>query len=77
MVVTGTVNRIPLGAAFIAGGVSATAIGWGQTAHPGNAAAFLMFVNVPTVTNARCQQTFGGSINAGSICTLAGVGRGT
>ncbi len=54
---------------------SGTAIGWGQTSHPGPAANILQFLNVPIIANDHCRGSWG-QINNGHICTLSRVGQG-
>jgi secreted trypsin-like serine protease len=49
------VGSIPIGTGTVGGGVNGVIAGWGQTAHPGSAAANLMFLNKQTLTNANCQ----------------------
>lgn len=73
---TNRVTQIPLGANFLTGG-SATAIGWGQTSHPGNLAANLQFVTKNVLTEANCRSHWGTRINAAHICTHLRAGVGT
>lgn len=78
---TATVAPIGLGSAFVGGGVSAIASGWGQTSNPGTAAATLQFVALTTLTNADCRSRLSATLAArifdSVICTFVGAGRGT
>lgn len=66
---------------FTGGGVSAIASGWGQTSHPGSAAANLQWVSLNTLTNADCRSRFSATnaarVHDNTICTWVGAGRGT
>ncbi|XP_070508482.1 chymotrypsin-2-like [Chironomus tepperi] len=78
---TNLVQPITLGSVFVGGGVSATVSGWGQTSHPGSAAANLMFLTAPTLTNADCRSRHS-TANAArvfdnTICTFLRSGTGT
>ena len=79
IVFTATVQPIPLGAALITSGV-AVGSGWGQTTHPGSAAAELQFVSVNIITNADCRSrlstTQAARILDGTICSLSPSGQG-
>lgn len=77
---TSLVQPITLGSAFIGGGVSSTASGWGQTSHPGSAATNLQFLTKPTLTNADCRNRHS-TANAArvfdnTICTFLRAGAG-
>jgi hypothetical protein len=68
------VSSIPLAGAAMGTG-SGTAIGWGQTSHPGSAATNLQFLNVPIIANDVCRRTWG-QIGGGHICTFSRAGQG-
>lgn len=78
--VTSTIAPATLGSAFVGGGVSVVASGWGQTSHPGSAAANLQFLNVQTLTNADCRSRFSAANAArvfdNTICTFTRTGEG-
>lgn len=77
-----TANVAPavLGSAFVGGGVSVTASGWGQTSHPGSVAANLQFVVLNTLTTADCRSRFSAANAArvfdNTICTFTRAGQG-
>lgn len=77
-----TANIAPavLGSAFVGGGVSVIATGWGQTAHPGTVAANLQFASLSTLTNADCRSRFSAANAArvfdNTICTFTRAGQG-
>ncbi|XP_059608386.1 trypsin alpha-3-like [Phlebotomus argentipes] len=76
---TQLIQSIPLGSAFVGGGVTAVASGWGLTSSPGSLAANLQFVNVQTHTNANCRNNIGGNGNLifdHKICAGGVVGQG-
>lgn len=77
-----TANVAPavLGSAFTGGGVNTVASGWGQTSHPGSAAANLQFATLTTLTNADCRSRHS-TVNAArvfdtTICTFTRSGQG-
>lgn len=78
---TANVAPAALGSAFVGGGASVIASGWGQTSHPGSAAANLQWVSLVTLTNADCRSRFSATNAArvfdNTICTFVGAGRGT
>jgi trypsin len=78
---TSTIAPATLGSAFVGGGVSVVASGWGQTSHPGSAAANLQFVTLTTLTNADCRGRFSAGNAArvfdNTICTFTRAGQGT
>jgi trypsin len=70
-----------LGSAFVDGGVSVVASGWGQTSHPGRNADYLQFANLRTLTNYQCICLFVDPDNAekvydDTICTFTRPGQG-
>lgn len=73
------VRPIPIGNNHIAGGAS-IASGWGQTSHPGSAAADLQFVTVNVITNEACRAALTAAqalrIFDSTICTQSPVGTG-
>lgn len=77
---TATIAPAALGSAFVGGGVTVTASGWGQTSHPGSAAANLQFLAVQTLTNADCRSRFSAANAArvfdNTICTFTRSGQG-
>jgi trypsin len=77
---TSAVQPITLGSATVGGGVSSTASGWGQTSHPGSAAATLQFLTKPTLTNADCRNRHSAGNAArvfdNTICTFLRSGAG-
>lgn len=77
-----TANVAPgvLGTAFVGTG-SAIASGWGQTSHPGSAAANLQWATLTVLTNADCRNRHS-TANAArvfdnTICTFTRAGQGT
>lgn len=78
---TANVAPAALGSAFTGGGVNAIASGWGQTSHPGSAAANLQWVTLQTLTNANCRTRFSAAnaarVHDSTICTFTRVGQGT
>ncbi|XP_059622537.1 transmembrane protease serine 9-like [Phlebotomus argentipes] len=58
-----TIQPIPMGSAFVGGGVTAVLSGWGLTSSPGSLAAELQFLNVQTHTNDECRSRMGGNAN--------------
>jgi trypsin len=60
--------------------VTVVASGWGQTSHPGSAAATLQWLNVQTLTNADCRSRFSAANAArvfdNTICTFTRAGQG-
>lgn len=68
-------------AALTGGGVNAIASGWGQTSHPGSAAANLQWVTLTTLTNADCRSRFSianaARVFDNTICTFTRSGQGT
>lgn len=76
---TATVRRIALGSEFVTGG-HAIASGWGQTSHPGSAAAELQFVQVDVITNEACRlrlaATQASRIFDSTICTSSPINVG-
>lgn len=78
---TAAIAPAALASAHTGGGVSAVASGWGQTSHPGSAAANLQFLTKTVLTNADCR----GRHSAGNaarvfdntICTFTRAGQGT
>jgi trypsin len=80
---TGTSSTIApatLGSAFIGGGVTVVATGWGQTSHPGTPSLNLRFVVLTTLTNADCRSRFGAANAAlifdNTMCTFTRAGQG-
>ncbi|XP_050313395.1 brachyurin-like [Anthonomus grandis grandis] len=70
------VNLAPANSGTFAGS-TATLSGWGRTSDASNAIANqLMTVQLPILTNAVCQQSFGSMIVAQHICTSGQNGRG-
>jgi len=78
---TATIAPAALASAFTGGGVSAVASGWGQTSHPGSAAANLQFVSLSTLTNADCRNRHSAGnaarVHDNTICTFTRAGQGT
>lgn len=78
---TSAVQPIALGSAFVGGGVNSQVSGWGQTSHPGSAAANLQFITVPTLTLADCRSRHSAGNAArvfdNTICTFLRSGVGT
>lgn len=76
---TATVGPIPLGANTITSG-NAVASGWGQTTHPGSAAAELQWLTVQVITNEACRAglsvTQGARIFDSTICVSSPAGQG-
>jgi len=76
---TAAIAPAALGSAFVNTG-AAVASGWGQTSHPGSAAANLQFLNVAVITLADCRarHTVGNraSVHDNTICTLSPSGQG-
>lgn len=77
-----TANVAPavLGSGFVGGGVSAVASGWGQTSHPGSAAANLQWATLTTLTNADCRSrhSAGNAVRVfdNTICSFTRSGQG-
>lgn len=77
-----TANVAPavLGSGFVGAG-SAVASGWGQTSHPGSAAANLQWATLNTLTNADCRNRHSAGNAArvfdNTICTFTRAGQGT
>lgn len=78
---TSTIAPAALSSSFVGGGVSVIASGWGQTSHPGSAAANLQWVTLSTLTNADCRNrhTSGNAarVHDNTICTFTRAGQGT
>lgn len=78
---TANVAPAALASGFTGGGVNAIASGWGQTAHPGSAAANLQWATMNVLTNADCRSrhTAGNAARVfdNTICTFSRVGLGT
>ena len=77
---TAAIAPAVLGSGFVGGGANVVASGWGQTSHPGSAAANLQFLTVQTLTNADCRSRFS-TANAArvfdnTICTFTRTGEG-
>uniref|UniRef100_A0A1B0DFH7 Uncharacterized protein n=1 Tax=Phlebotomus papatasi TaxID=29031 RepID=A0A1B0DFH7_PHLPP len=73
------IQPIPLGSAFVGGGVTAVLSGWGLTSSPGSLAANLQFLHVQTLTNANCRNNIGGNghmVFDHKICAGGVVGQG-
>jgi secreted trypsin-like serine protease len=79
IVESATVRPIPLGSAMITSG-TAVASGWGQTSHPGSAAAELQFLSVDVITNEACRSRLStlqaARILDSTICTSSPTGTG-
>jgi hypothetical protein len=76
--VSARVQTIPLARDFLAGGFG-TAIGWGQTSHPGSAPDILQFVDLTIIGNDQCAGQWGPihiNINNAHICTFTRAGQG-
>ncbi|XP_066252003.1 uncharacterized protein [Euwallacea similis] len=59
-------------------GSTATVSGWGRTSDSSNAiSSELRFVQVPVITNAVCQSSYGSIVQAQHICTSGTGGRGS
>lgn len=74
-----TVRKIALGSEFVTAG-HAIASGWGQTSHPGSAAAELQFVQVDVISNESCRSRLSASqasrIFDSTICTSSPINVG-
>lgn len=70
------VRPIALGSDFVTGG-AAIGSGWGQTTHPGSAAANLQFATVAVISNEECRGRLTGAnalrIFDSTICTSSPV----
>jgi trypsin len=79
ILVTPNVRPIPLGAELVTEG-NAISSGWGQTTHPGSAAANLQFLTVQVITNEECRSrhslTNANRIFDSIICVSSPVGQG-
>lgn len=77
-----TANVAPavLGSAFVNGGVTAIASGWGQTSQPGSAAANLQWLSLTVLSNADCRSRHSTGNAArvfdNTICTFTRAGQG-
>jgi trypsin len=74
-----TIAPATLGSAFVGGGVTVVATGWGQTSDPGTPSQNLRFVMLTTLTNADCRSRFGVNaalIHDNTMCTFTRAGQG-
>lgn len=80
MTMSASVGVATVPSAFFGSG-AAVVSGWGQTSHPGSAAANLMAINTNVITLADCRarHTVGNraSVFDNTICTFTGAGQGT
>lgn len=77
---TATVAPAAVASAFTGGGVNSVVSGWGQTSHPGSAAANLQFLNTQTLTLADCRARHSVAnrqfVFDNTICTFTRAGQG-
>jgi secreted trypsin-like serine protease len=80
VVFTAAIQPALLGTGTVGSGVTATLVGFGNTANPGSLAATLQWFSAQTITNANCRSRFSitnaNRVDDDHICTLSPAGQG-